>query len=240
MDPALPFARPYRVRFDEAGADGLVRPSALVRYLQDLAWQHSEAAGFDRAWYATHGWGWLVRGLELELCDSAGYGETLSVTTRITGWRRMWCRRLTEILSASGDPVARARIDWVLLDTTGRPVRIPSEIEAFAPDAESFTPVRVDLPAPPPSAMVVTSAVRTSDLDPMAHLNNAAYLDLVAEAASACGRSLGVGTTLRLEYLRPALPGMTLTLVAWPLGSSLAVLLREAGGSADLLRATAG
>jgi len=238
MDPTLPFVRPYRIRFDEAGADGLVRPSALVRYLQDLAWQHSEAAGFDRAWYTAHGWGWLVRGLELELRGTTGYGETLSVSTRITGWRRMWCRRLTEITSAAGDPVARARIDWVLLDMTGRPVRIPAEIEAFAPGAETFTPVRVDLPVPPSDAVVVASAVRTADIDPMAHLNNAAYLDLVAEAALACDRPAGAGTTLRLEYLQPALPGMALTLTAWPTGPSLAVRLRETGGSADLLRAT--
>ncbi len=143
MDPSLPFSRPYRVRFDEAGPDGLARPSALVRYLQDLAWQHSEAAGFDRSWYAARGFGWLVRGLELELAGTAGYGETVTVTTRITGWRRMWCRRLTEILGADGHLVARARIDWVLLDMAGRPVRIPAEIEAFAPHAESFTPTRV-------------------------------------------------------------------------------------------------
>ena len=63
MDLSLPFARPYRVRFDEAGADGCARPSAIVRYLQDLAWHHSEAAGLDRAWYAARNMGWLVHGL---------------------------------------------------------------------------------------------------------------------------------------------------------------------------------
>ena len=30
---------PYRARFDECGANGLVRSSALLRYAQDLAWQ---------------------------------------------------------------------------------------------------------------------------------------------------------------------------------------------------------
>ena len=94
MDLSLPFARPYRIRFDEAGADGCVRPSAIVRYLQDLAWHHSEAAGLDRAWYAARNMGWLVRGLELAIVGDAGYGETVTVTTRIAGFRRMWARRL--------------------------------------------------------------------------------------------------------------------------------------------------
>ena len=35
---------PYRVRFDEAGPDGLLRTSVLLRYAQDLAWYHSAPA----------------------------------------------------------------------------------------------------------------------------------------------------------------------------------------------------
>ena len=42
----------YRVRFDEAGPDGLAPDVGLMRYAQDVAWQHSTALGFDRAWYA--------------------------------------------------------------------------------------------------------------------------------------------------------------------------------------------
>lgn len=239
MDLSLPFARPYRVRFDEAGADGHARPSALVRYLQDLAWQHSAAAGLDRAWYEDRGLGWLVRGLELELCGVAWYGETLEVTTRITGWRRMWCRRVTTVAVAGGTPVAQAAIDWVLLDTRGRPVRIPAELESFAPHVESFTPVRIDLPEAGPDATRVASSVRASDVDPMGHLNNAAYVDLLAEGMAAEGWRLGPGSTLRLEYLQPALPGMDLEVTAWPHDASLAIRVREVGGSADLLRARA-
>lgn len=58
----------------------------------------------------------------------------------------------------------------------------------------------------------------------------------MADAAVAAGRAIGPGTRLRLEYLQPALPGMALTLVAWPWRVP-AVRLRETGGSADLLRA---
>ncbi len=237
MDLSQPFARPYRVRFDEAGMDGHARPAALVRYLQDLAWQHSAAAGLDRAWYTERGLGWLVRGLELELHGTAWYGETLEVTTRITGWRRMWCRRVTSVSLADGTPVAAAAIDWVLLDTSGRPVRIPAELESFATGAETFTPVRIDLPETPSEATRVASTVRAADVDPMRHLNNAAYLDLADEVATAAGWPLCPGATIRLEYLQPALPGMALDLAAWPVEGGLGVRIRDAAGSADLLRA---
>ena len=48
----------YRVRFDEAGPDGLLRASGLLRYAQDVAWMHSEALGFDRAWYRERDLAW--------------------------------------------------------------------------------------------------------------------------------------------------------------------------------------
>lgn len=47
---------PYRVRFDEAGPDGLLRTSVLLRLAQDLAWHHSAAD----VWPAQHGWSFRV------------------------------------------------------------------------------------------------------------------------------------------------------------------------------------
>jgi acyl-CoA thioesterase FadM len=238
MDPSLPFTQHYRVRFDEAGSDGVARPSALVRYIQDVAWQHSEAAGFDRDWYFARGVGWLIHGVELELHATAGYGDTVAVTTRITGWRRMWARRLTTVTTADGTPVATARTDWVLLDTAGRPVRIPTEVEAFAPRAETFAPVRVTLDPTPRDASCLVTAIRRSDADPMGHLNNASYLDLLCDHAEAAGRPVATPVTIRLEYLRPALPGMAVTSLAWTDGAGLAYRLVGPDRSTDLLRAT--
>src|SRR4051812_35975653 len=69
----------YRVRFDEAGPDGRMRTSALLRYAQDVAWRHSEQLGFDRAWYVARGLGWVVRGCELEVREPIPIGHTLRV-----------------------------------------------------------------------------------------------------------------------------------------------------------------
>ena len=57
----------YRVRFDEAGPGGRLRTSGLMRYAQDVAWQHSTALGFGRDWYLERGLTWLVRSAELEV-----------------------------------------------------------------------------------------------------------------------------------------------------------------------------
>src|SRR4051794_41834360 len=69
------FAVPYRIRFDEAGGDGCLPPSGFVRYAQDVAWQHSDARGFDRAWYAEREGQWLGRWGGGGLGAGAGVGS---------------------------------------------------------------------------------------------------------------------------------------------------------------------
>ena len=51
---------PIRVRFEECQPGGEIRASAFLRYAQDAAWVHSDAAGFGRDWYRERGLTWLV------------------------------------------------------------------------------------------------------------------------------------------------------------------------------------
>lgn len=198
----------YRVRFDEAGPDGNLRTSALLRYAQDVAWRHSERLGFDRAWYQERGLGWVVRGVELELAAPIPLGTTLRVTTAVVGHRRIWARRLGECRFADGRLAARVTTDWVLLDRRGRVVRIPDDFGvAFTnPEVRSEIlrlPAETDAPA-----ASHTLAVRPSDLDPLDHVNNAVYVDWLEEALEACGWQSGASGpaagTLRIEYLASA------------------------------------
>jgi acyl-CoA thioesterase FadM len=239
------FTVDYRVRFDEAGADGHLRASGYLRYAQDCAWQHSEAAGFDRTWYAGRQLHWLVRCAQLQLDAPVPYGAVVAVTTRVSGWRRVWARRLTTF-QVDGQAVATAITDWVLLDARERPASVPAGIaEHFTDGAPAFQPARVDLPPEPPDAASLTRRVAYSDIDPMAHLNNAAYLDFLdealAERAGADGGSPSPTAQprgVRLEYLRPAGPGALLTGTIWPIGGAWAYRLRDADG-VELLRALA-
>ena len=100
------FLAGYRVRFDEAGPDGRLRTSALLRYAQDVAWRHSEELGFDRAWYQERGLGWVVRGCELRVSAPIPIGHTLRVSTAVVGHRRIWARRLGACQLADGRDAA--------------------------------------------------------------------------------------------------------------------------------------
>jgi acyl-CoA thioesterase FadM len=239
------FSSDYRVRFDEAAPDGFVRTSALLRYTQDLAAQHSEALGYDRAWYAAQGLSWLVRTAELEIVGEIPYGSVLTGTTRVVGFRRVWSRRETTF-ELAGAVVAVVRIDWVLLDRRGAPTRIPPEFEHIFRVHAAAGPLqlgRVALGEPPGDARRLALAVRPQELDPLDHVNNAAYADWLDEALLAAlgveGRAIvgGVPRRVRLEYALSAGPGETLDAGAWEdAGGWSCRVAREVDG-AELLRA---
>jgi acyl-CoA thioesterase FadM len=237
------FEADYRVRFDESGADGDLRSSGYLRYAQDLAWRHSEAAGFDRAWYAEHGLLWLVRCIDLEIRGPVANGATLTVSTEVIGWRRVWARRESTFRDAAdGRTLANAHIDWVLLNAAGRPARVPDELSGFFSDGASFTPGRVDLVEAPENARRARLSVRPQDLDPMAHVNNATYVDYLEEALLQAGEEAvlqHVPRRYRLEYIRPAELGDDLLATSWADEGGWALRLSD-GAENELLRARLG
>jgi acyl-ACP thioesterase len=232
---------PYRVRFDEAGPDGRLRTSVLLRYAQDLAWFHSAARGFDRAWYAEHGLTWLVRTAAIEVDAAVRVGSELVGTTRVVGARRVWARRRTDFVDAAGELVALVNIDWVLLDGRGAPTRIPPDFDhVFGMTHEPIELGRVDLPGEPPDAVRASFRVRPQELDPMDHVNNGVYADWLDEAVIASGGLAAVRSlprVARLEYARAAESGATVETATWPEpDGSWACRIADAAG-ADLLRA---
>ena len=239
---------PYRVRFDECGADGLARAAAHLRWAQDVAWVHSAEAGFDRAWYAARGLAWLVRCLRLDLVAPLRSGQAVSVSTEVVGWRRVWARRVSETRTGAEDGpdpsqlIATVTTDWVLLGPNGAPARVPDEIlDAFAVRLPSFEPGRLS-PLHPSAQAAITAAsltVRRQELDPMGHVNHAVYLDWLEESVAAAGGGddlTRLPRRYRLEYDRSAEPGARLGSATWRCGpAAWAYRLTDAAGL-ELLR----
>lgn len=230
---------PFRVRFDESGPDGMIRASALLRYAAELAWVHSERLGFDRAWYRDRGLIWLVRAVDLRILRPIGDGSVLIGTTEVVGVRKVLSRRRSEFRAPDGELAAVALVDWAMTSDLGLPMRVPSIFaSAFGVVPGSFEPTRARV-APPPGAVTRGLAVRPHELDPMAHVNNAVYLDWVEEAIRAADVSRpaapggaeaaapaaleglrAIPRRYRLEYLAAAAPGQRLGATAWPDGDA--------------------
>ncbi|CAN5838940.1 hypothetical protein BH24CHL6_BH24CHL6_07630 [soil metagenome] len=233
----------YRVRFDESGADGILPASGYLRFAQDLAWVHSANQGFDREWYTRRGLTWLVRAIALEMVEPVAFGQELRVATEVVGFRRVWGRRRTEFLrTADQRPLALAIIDWVLLNDRGQPARVPLELVQHFSSASgvTFTPLRVPRDPVPADALRTEFVVRRSELDPLAHVNNAAYLDYIDEQLLVADHTPAADhlpRRYRLEYVAPARAGTRLRAALWRAEQGWHYRLESVDGN-EILRAS--
>ncbi len=230
----------YRVRFDEARPDGSVRGSALLGYVQDVAWLHSEALGYTRDWYAARGLFWLVRSADVRILAPIAHGAVLDVSTSIVGFRRVLARRESPVMDRSGSLVASVLTDWVLTDQHGAPTRIPGDFTGIFGDEPTLHPIRVPRVEPPGDACVTLLAVRGRDLDPIGHTNNGVYLDHLDESVAALpgGKAAlaAVPRCYEMEYLAPAGSGDGLAALAWRDGDAWLHRLDRAADGVPLLR----
>ena len=223
VDAVRIFEADYRVRFDEAGPDGSLRTSSYMRYAQDLAWRHSEALSFGRAWYAERSLTWLVRAAELAILADVPMGTTLTARTRVVGMRRVFARRRGEFRLPDGQLAGWVHTDWVMIDGRGAVTRIPPIFgDMFGGDSITGQVGRLALPPTPDGASRHRFMVRPHELDPMDHVNNAVYLDWLEEAILASGGD-GQGPAAiaarprhyRLEYPLAAAAGAEIETSAW-------------------------
>ena len=240
-DETLRHEASYRVRFDEAGPDGLLRTSGYMRYAQDVAWLHSDARGFNRDWYLERELTWLVRSAELEVLRPVPMGTVLASHTAVVGMKRVWARRRGEFRLPDGELAGWVHTDWVMIDGRGALTRIPPIFaEEFRVPEGSGQIGRVALGPNPGDATVRRFAPRPHELDPMDHVNNAVYLDWLEEAvAAAAGGADDALTAIprryRLEFAAAADLGSVMEDCAWREGGGWAYRISTAQG--DMFRA---
>ena len=120
----------YRHEFTVAGdvvdQNGHVNNVAYVQWMQDVAIQHSQAAGCSAATQAA-GATWVARSHQIEYLSPAFAGDDLEVLTWVVNLRRVRSlRRYRFVRKSDGRVLAQGETDWVFVDAkTGRPRAIP-------------------------------------------------------------------------------------------------------------------
>ncbi|MBA3260347.1 MAG: acyl-CoA thioesterase [Gemmatimonadales bacterium] len=130
----------YSKRFEvPAGAidvQGHVSNLAYVGWMQDVAIEHSAAAGWPMTRYLEIGAGWVVRSHFIEYLRPAFAGEPIGAHTWIPKFdQRSAPRRYLFVRDSDRRLLARAETQWVFVDlTTGRRRSLPRELlDAFDP-----------------------------------------------------------------------------------------------------------
>lgn len=231
-----------RIGHHELDAFGRVYPAAYLRHVAAVAVDASTAAGFDARWYAAAGVHWLVRRTTFEVQAPASAGTELDVRTWVEDFRRVRSQRRYAVCRTDGTRVLDAVTDWVLVESaSGKLQRIPEEMErgfSVAPDGPAIARAAWTTPPPPSAPARTPYAVRYTDLDSLMHVNNAAYVDVLSDAALDALGSVGWGLDALVaagaaplcvagdvEYLDAARFGDRLSVVTWftPSASELGV-----------------
>ena len=126
------FVRSLTVPEDAIDAIGHVSNIEYVRWMQEVATEHSTAQGWPLERYVDSGAGWLVRSHSIEYLRPAFAGDVISLVTWVADMGRSTSRRKYLFYRARGDEVlARAETLWVFVNFgSGAPVRIPEALRS--------------------------------------------------------------------------------------------------------------
>jgi acyl-CoA thioester hydrolase len=129
-------------------ANGHVNNRAYVRWMQEVATEHSAAVGWPLERYLEAGSSWVVRSHYIEYLRPAFDGEVLHARTWVdTMERRRSRRRYLFTRGEAPEVVVRAETLWVYVDLeTGRPRSIPEELRSAFPIVADPTAVPRGLP----------------------------------------------------------------------------------------------
>jgi YbgC/YbaW family acyl-CoA thioester hydrolase len=215
----------FQVRSYELDRKGEIGHAVLLQWFQETAFQASAALGYGMKKYDELGAAWVMRGIDVEYLQPARYLDVVEVTTWVSDFQRVRSHREYQARRAADAAViARARVDWVFLDSkTFALRRVPAEaVELFQPSGDiALQPI--EWPAIDGEDAVErfesTRRVQEYELDRMQHVNNTVYSNWIEELAIEAWRDWGRNpdelalSRHFIEYRQPAKAGEGLTLV---------------------------
>lgn len=189
------FSTRRRISLSDTDAGGRLRLDAAARYLQDVASEDWLDAGFD---HDTHVW--VVRRTELEVLEPFRPEDAFTIETWCSGASGSTAARRYSLRGDRGGRIEAESI-WIHLDHDLRPMRLDGRfLEIYGSSADGRRASgRLSLPAPR-APRGRPWALRTTDVDRLGHVNNAAYWAPVEEAWA--GRLQG-RLCVVVEYRRP-------------------------------------
>ena len=133
MEPPVPnaFALRLVVAADDLDQQGHVSNVRVLDWMNRAAIAHSESVGLSLERYRGLGGTFVVRRHEIDYMLPAFLGEEVVAFTWALSCRRATAERRHEVRRvADGKVLARGFNLWAWIDLTGRPARMPREVEA--------------------------------------------------------------------------------------------------------------
>ena len=195
----------------DADFRSLLKPSALLRYVEQVSADHARTFGMTDQFFKDHGVAFLVGKQALKFDRVPQRAEKLTLLTRAEASRRGSVKRITTVTDAEGKQVAMVDCRWIVVSLAeNRILREPGwTVDGFWNETvEGELPLQLHK-----CREGLTSAgewtVHYSQCDLNGHLNNAFYLDLVCDALPLEVMRKGPVTFASINYHREIPMGET-------------------------------
>lgn len=221
--PEIPvtYTQTYTICRHDGDHHGNAKPGALLRYGQQIATMHAEAAGLNDELYAATHTAYVLAKLALHIDRTPRVDETLTVTTRPERCKRAVNKRITFFNDAAGRQVAVLDSRWVLIDTDKRLI-LRKHPEAFndcwAEDVPFELSMKMVKAVPEDCAPAGEYTATYSRCDMNGHMNNTRYVDILCDALPWNVWDEGEVRDLKVYYHREV-----------PRGASFALLQAQTG-----------
>jgi acyl-ACP thioesterase len=191
------FRTRYRIRLSDMDATGRLRLDAIARFLQDAATDDVEETGWGAPEHL-----WVIRAVRIDVLEPLVEDRAVDVVTWGSSFSALAAGRRWSLLGDAGGSI-EVDSTWIHLDRDARPARIGEGFDDYAAAAGGrLAATRLTL-SPPSNGPRVPWPLRSTDVDLMGHVNNAAYWTAIEHRLSQRGVDLRRQLSARLDYRHP-------------------------------------
>jgi len=175
----------FNIRYSEMDYHKVLKPSAMLNFLQDLATLAADEGGFGYNETVVHNLGWFLLKYHMEFDNYPKNFENLLIKTEARGYNKLFASRDFELYQAdTKELVGRVISQWALVNMDDKSMASPADYFPFMYKVEkreddlSFEKIhpldRVDYSE--------EFKVRYDDIDVNKHVNNMNYIVWAFEA----------------------------------------------------------
>jgi acyl-ACP thioesterase len=190
---------------------GRLGVKTLCALFNDVANEQTLVLGVDVETFHRQGITWMLHRLGLRVSRLPSQGEEVIIETWPSGADRLFAFRDFAVVTPSGELLARATSEWMVIDLERRrPVRLPATVLAMAPYYEGVTREMVfqlplvEMPAEVSGRRRFVASYDTIDFN--RHVTQASYVGWVTNALPFDFLSRHVLRELEVLYEREVLP----------------------------------
>lgn len=232
------FEENVKIRYSEMDCNLVLKPSALLMFLQDLASDNAEALNFGYSYIIKHNLAWFLLKYRIEFDDYPCGLYDLTIRTKPRGYNKLFAFRDFEILH-DNKRIGRAASTWALVDLDTKGMANVSEALQSNPYMKLYEKQEDDLvygkiKLPEKFDIEKYFEIRFDDLDVNQHVNNANYIVWAFEALDFDFRTSHKLKTLDMVFKKEVKYGAKILSCASKVGDETLHAVKNADTNEDL------